>query len=410
MIATHEKYFTALEWILFICLCGLSIIFMDDVWAKFIESKSGFAESEQLIKELPEFTLCFTKPELPRTNYEYGKDFKILYDIGYVNYRKQVLLEEGKKSNVSINEVTEVVHFEKLISFWFGNCYKVTSIYESDYTSLMRSIVLYFNQTIDDLPTLVSFITSGKNSYGAVYNDWKNGKLTKVEIEEGLTKIYSLKAEQYNYLSDSSNSKCGNESFYECWGRLLSKKLEGKPNKCSPFSLPNLPLCKTKETYDMEREIVFQNIIKNDLCPKLCKTLGYSGFETWNKEIIYYYPNATFGLGYLLSNMATTHEEYLIYDVVDMIGSVGGSLGMFTGFSFTGVISFLIILLKKGIGKLRSHLENRNVAEVTQFQNQEDKERQDEVMKSRFAAIEAKLEHLLNNSDTSHHQNQPFYI
>ena len=133
MITTHEKYFTALEWILFICLCGLSIIFMDDVWAKFIESKSGFAESEQLIKELPEFTLCFTKPELPRTNYEYGKDFKILYDIGYVNYRKQVLLEEGKKSNVSINEVTEVVHFEKLISFWFGNCYKVTSIYESDY-------------------------------------------------------------------------------------------------------------------------------------------------------------------------------------------------------------------------------------------------------------------------------------
>ena len=253
---------------------------MDDVWAKFIESKSGFAESEQLIKELPQFTLCFTKPELPRTNYDYGKDFKIIYDIGYVNYRKFVLLEEGKKSNVSINDVTEVVYFEKMISFWFGNCYKVTSIYESDYTSLMRSIVLYFNQTIDDLPTLVSFVTSGKNSYGAVYSNWKNGKLTKVEIEKGFTKIYSLKAEQYNYHSGSSYSKCGNESFYECWGRLLSKELEGIPSKCSPFSLPFLPICKTNETHNIIREKVFQNIIKNYICPKLCKTLGYSGIET----------------------------------------------------------------------------------------------------------------------------------
>ena len=78
MIPIHEKYFTALAWILFIGLCGLSLFFMVDVPDKFIESKSSFSESEQAIKELPQVTLCFTKTELPRTYYEYGKDFEII--------------------------------------------------------------------------------------------------------------------------------------------------------------------------------------------------------------------------------------------------------------------------------------------------------------------------------------------
>ena len=35
----------------------------------------------------------------------------------------------------------------------------------------------------------------------------------------------------------------------------------------------------------------------------------------------------------------TTNEEYLIYDVIGMIGSVGGTLGMFIGFSFVNLFS-----------------------------------------------------------------------
>ena len=38
----------------------------------------------------------------------------------------------------------------------------------------------------------------------------------------------------------------------------------------------------------------------------------------------------------------TTYEEYLIYDVIGMIGSVGGTLGMFIGFSFENLFSSCI--------------------------------------------------------------------
>ena len=46
------------------------------------------------------------------------------------------------------------------------------------------------------------------------------------------------------------------------------------------------------------------------------------------------------------SDMFNVYEEYLVYDAIDMIGSVGGTLGMFIGFSMTGVISWIFIYFK----------------------------------------------------------------
>ena len=39
-------------------------------------------------------------------------------------------------------------------------------------------------------------------------------------------------------------------------------------------------------------------------------------------------------------------KEYLIYDFIGMIGSVGGTIGMFIGFSFFDVIGRLSTYLK----------------------------------------------------------------
>ena len=41
------------------------------------------------------------------------------------------------------------------------------------------------------------------------------------------------------------------------------------------------------------------------------------------------------------------HEEYLIYDEVGMIGSVGGTFGMFIGFSFANIVSQILNLIEK---------------------------------------------------------------
>ena len=52
------------------------------------------------------------------------------------------------------------------------------------------------------------------------------------------------------------------------------------------------------------------------------------------------------------------YEEYLIYDAISMVGSVGGTLGMCIGFSFTGIISFLINILQQGIFIIKPKLSN----------------------------------------------------
>ena len=40
--------------------------------------------------------------------------------------------------------------------------------------------------------------------------------------------------------------------------------------------------------------------------------------------------------------MTEVHEEYLIFDMVGMIGSVRGTLGMCIGFSFSGVTTMIL--------------------------------------------------------------------
>ena len=42
------------------------------------------------------------------------------------------------------------------------------------------------------------------------------------------------------------------------------------------------------------------------------------------------------------STQITTYEEYLIYDLAGMVGSVGGNFGLFVGWSFHGLFTLLL--------------------------------------------------------------------
>ena len=49
---------------------------------------------------------------------------------------------------------------------------------------------------------------------------------------------------------------------------------------------------------------------------------------------------------YKITRMEKLYEEYLIYDIIGMVGSVGGTLGLFTGFSFAYIVTLLINFAK----------------------------------------------------------------
>ena len=89
------------------------------------------------------------------------------------------------------------------------------------------------------------------------------------------------------------------------------------------------------------------------MCPKSCFALEYTGYVDHILEKGYIYNTRTNGTYFSLSirfktpAMATFHEEYVIIDSYGMVGVVGGTLGIFIGFSFIDVITLLMTFFQK---------------------------------------------------------------
>ena len=371
----HTKYFQIIDNVLFLALCGLSGVFMYGVLDKFFSGKTNFSQSEESIMELPTITICFSNHNSSIKKYEYGSDFKIEYKILRRDFsNKSILLNE--EENVTLFD--EIIYLEKIITKDYGNCFRLTSVLTNNYMLKQETyIIIYFNDSIpeEDLPTSSDiFITSEKNSYGVVFSDWMNGKVMKHQINKGIANGIDLKADKYIYLT--TNSKCSYDSFYECLSRLITEDLKELSSKCSIVSLPGLQVCKINKT--KEEEDIFLSLLGNyysqclSTVNKLCVTSEYSGDEAYkakleDKSIFFQF------IYRIPSNSATLYEEYLVYDEINAIGSIGGTLGMCIGFSFSGLISSLINILQRTLinikGKLASQKSMKSESSNGLFEN-----------------------------------------
>ena len=90
------------------------------------------------------------------------------------------------------------------------------------------------------------------------------------------------------------------------------------------------------------------NISKNKICQKSCGVLQYNGKVVYDDVYSWGEKNrANFAYEIDPPEEVTVFQEYVVYDTIGMNGSVGGTLGMFIGFSFTGFISSIINRLSK---------------------------------------------------------------
>jgi hypothetical protein len=75
-------------------------------------------------------------------------------------------------------------------------------------------------------------------------------------------------------------------------------------------------------------------------CEKPCKIITYTG-----SVVEYSYYNDTddeASFSFEADTVIKLGKELLVYDTNDMIGSIGGSLGLYLGFSFFGIASTFI--------------------------------------------------------------------
>ena len=141
----QTKLFKVIECTLFVGLCGLSGFFMWGVLDKFFSGKTSFTQSEEPIKELPTLTICFTKPESRKIEYEYDLDFRIEYKIS--NSINTTFLKEGEKTTI----FEGLIYLNKIQTMYFGNCYKISTVPNTkNMLNHWRLFFLNFNETIID--------------------------------------------------------------------------------------------------------------------------------------------------------------------------------------------------------------------------------------------------------------------
>ena len=79
---TCERILRALEWLLFLALCGVSIIFIKEIILKFYSEDSSFKISEEYSIEHPTIAICnlFNKDEEngTSTDYRLGIDYEVI--------------------------------------------------------------------------------------------------------------------------------------------------------------------------------------------------------------------------------------------------------------------------------------------------------------------------------------------
>ena len=116
-----------------------------------------------------------------------------------------------------------------------------------------------------------------------------------------------------------------------------------------PFSFPDpytealslYPVCDTLANWDCMRSqmaAVFKWKIRK-VCPKHCSKVRYTGkvaLETMMENITYQSWSYEFP-----TDEIDVHEEYLMFDAAGLVGSIGGTLGLFIGFSFRDIVEMV---------------------------------------------------------------------
>ena len=128
-----------------------------------------------------------------------------------------------------------------------------------------------------------------------------------------------------------------------------------------------------------------------------------------NEEWLSSESEATYKFGWSFSSpeIVIAYDEYNIYSGIDVTSSVGGTLGLCIGFSFSNVALFLIHFLQKIIKKKNSILSTSIASPEQSFSNNSEylknKQHEDEnepnyqELKTKIHEMETQIENILRN-------------
>ena len=333
-----EPFWKLVAWIVYIILVATSIRFTWRVLEKFAKQETAIWQYEEKIEAHPTIVICDFY-----LYWEYQKHFNITYRAYQSDgLPVEVILKMGEND---LKNSEGIVNLAIIYTRYNAMCYSISTTRNVDERE--TEIKLSFPYSFHDKNF---YFTSEKNVYGITRRDWRDGEVYSITIAHGTKKDITLTVEK------NINLQCSKETFYEYVASRLSKhNFDTCNNTCLMTSLPNdpYPICpnysewldfvlqyKIKAELDCNWSLVrdlIKNITNNDEHLKACISTQYSGLfqESSGKETELKYKFA-------LPLKAKVYEEYFIIDSIGLIGSVGGTLGVFIGFSFSNLIIFIM--------------------------------------------------------------------
>ena len=305
------------------------------------------------------------KEFINEASFRLNKDFKIaIASLDHFDSPNDpVYLVIGTNTYTSYeNEFT--INVTEIYSTQSGMCCIIESnlYFETEYMYVL-SIVLQDNNMTQKPNQMRLTATSDDDALGTVHGLWANDiKLTVPDIEfnNKTTKIDLKESIKTRILNCNKDGKTYQKCLAEGFRNMVQSS--NCSYKCTPMAIEahfgkyfgdgeKLQNCDNLEN----EACLIRNLMKFSKnisqCESQCQIKNYYAEPQKLKEPTLYLGDGERANLLLMATSRTRYvqKEYRIYDTPGMVGTVGGSLGLFLGFSFYGVISEVLDLLVRKI-------------------------------------------------------------
>ena len=389
-----EKFWKILDLTMVLILASLTYFFAIEAWSDYRLGRTNMSTDEVPIERQPTMVICLGNPKRPDRRFR-------LDDLGvelhyYIVPESELMGEHftSVKLKEGLNYFKdEIIELNKM-----KYCYEITTKPVENYKhqpKLNRVVKLLFpkfsdiayeelDMTYNDLfyeNSFHVFFTSQEYSYPVEFGlqtqreETFEVKIRKNSDSEDLEFMVwaKLKSKMTKYIQ--GKTKCSYEPLTDLVApKFISsvKELCGA-DACVPKGFPNTELRKCENIAELDCSYaILRNAfvsLQKDSVP--CNDQGYAG--TYITDIVgasgfsddflwvhnWYSNKSHFFVHYSFDvpETMTLREEFYTVPLLDLIGLVGGTLGMFIGFSFYGSISDIFRLTESLVMKTGKLIE-----------------------------------------------------
>ena len=354
-----------LKILIFLIGLGFLSLQLSQTFQTFIEKRSTFVISQKIFDRLipPTIVLC-----LPfQKNIFLNKRFNITIKMSKPNIETESLTKT--QINLTLGENYDeqnelMLTVAELVNPFQGLCYTLTFNENHQMNKMgvqnMLKVDIEFLRGMK-IPTVDISLVSSEDNYGFILP--QVGRYLRpsiISLEAVNHHVFlDIKTIAWNYLPSNGNCKdysieAGDSTYIKC---LVKKTIDcaiNKDCKCTPeknyksyFELyPTFQKsCKNKTERTLCKlamRFCYRQVQISKQCPLPCNKIAYDVQKRFMDSICKIKSNQmkiriTYG-----TTDIEFHNEVLIQELGNFIGTVGGSLGLFIGFSYTGFVGKLI--------------------------------------------------------------------